>query len=126
MTLIKYAATLLDDFDDYILLRQVLVIAEHGIFFGLDHHVLQRNAIDRHLGQTVELHGATGIVADNILDVDIAEDGGLLVHRHLGLSAASSFLLKLRFDHAASRYSVSHDVMTSIFIFRRPVTFSAQ
>ena len=38
----------------------------------------------------------------------------------------STFLLKLRFDHAASRYSVSHDVSTSIFIFRRPITFSAQ
>ena len=67
-----------------ITLLDILTIVEHSIAIGNDIDVLQANAVDGHFGQTIELHSATGTVADDVLDVNIAEDGGLLGDRLLG------------------------------------------
>ena len=66
-----------------IALLDVLTVGEHGIALGNDVDVLQADAVDGHLWQTVEFHSATCTIADNVLDVDITEDGGFFGDRHL-------------------------------------------
>ena len=66
-----------------VLFRNVFGIGEGGVLLGLDDDILQIDALDRHLGQTVELHSTSGTIANNVLNVDIAEDGCLLRNRHL-------------------------------------------
>ena len=66
-----------------IALLDVLAVGEHGIAFGYDVDVLQADAVDGHLWQTVEFHSATCTIADNILDIDITEDGGFFGDGHL-------------------------------------------
>ena len=65
-------------------LLDVLTIVEHGIALGYDVDVLQADTIDGHLGQTVELHSTSGTITDDVLDIDVAEDGGLLSNGLLG------------------------------------------
>ena len=70
--------------DVHVLLGDILVVGEDGILLGLDDDVLQVDVLDWHLGQTIELHGTSGTIANDVLDVDIAEDWRLFVDRHLG------------------------------------------
>lgn len=69
---------LLNDLNDDVLLLQVLVVGEDGVLLGLDHNVLKADAVDRHLRESVELHSTASVVADNVLDVDVTENGSLL------------------------------------------------
>ena len=66
-----------------ILFRDVFGISEGGVLLGLDDDILQFDALDRHLGQTVKLHSTSGTIANDVLNVDIAEDRCLLRNRHL-------------------------------------------
>ena len=63
--------------DVHVLLGDVLAEVESGVVLGKDGDVLEVYAVDGHLGQTVELHGVAGMLADDVTDVDVAEDGRL-------------------------------------------------
>ena len=49
---------------------------------GRDVDILEVDAIDRHFGQSVELHRKACMIAVDVANVDIAEDGSLLCYRH--------------------------------------------
>ena len=64
-------------------LLDVLTVVEHGVALGDDVDVLQADAVDGHFRQAVELHSTSGTIANDVLDVDIAEDRRFLSHRLL-------------------------------------------
>ena len=68
-----------------VLLADVTTIVEDGVGLSADGDVAQGDAVDGHLGQTIELHSASGIVTDDVADVDIAENRRLLVDGHHSL-----------------------------------------
>jgi len=65
-------------------LLDVLAVVEHSVGLGLNLDILQTDAVDGHLGKSVELHGTTSTIADDVADVDVTEDGGLLGNRLFG------------------------------------------
>ena len=66
----------------HILLVYVLAIAELSVLACTDTDVFQRNAVDGHFGDAVEIHGTARTRTRQVFDVDVAEARSGFVDGH--------------------------------------------